>query len=206
MCGGGVGDEGVKELMWLTGLRHLSLAQNSRITDKASLFLSGLLQLRDLNLTGTQLTGNGILPLRALTVCPCLWHTYISVSHGILMASDTLWQWWMADKTLKKWDLFSWTNSLHWLGLLYLWSTVTDISSAGLVRECSIVQHVCSMKAPACQRFTRRHDGYAAADAEAGEPVPEEDAGEASGCRPPAAAPTKHPQPQLLTTQLQNTA
>lgn len=61
-------DEGVKELMWLTGLRHLSLATNPRITDRASLFLSGLMQLRDLNLTGTQLTGNGILPLRALTV------------------------------------------------------------------------------------------------------------------------------------------
>jgi hypothetical protein len=67
-----VADEGVKELMWLTGLRHLSLAQNARITDKASLFLSGLVQLRDLNLTGTQLTGNGILPLRALTVRPPL--------------------------------------------------------------------------------------------------------------------------------------
>jgi hypothetical protein len=68
ICGGGVSDEGVKELMWLTGLQHLSLAQNSRITDRASLFLSGLLQIRDLNLTGTQLTGNGILPLRSLTV------------------------------------------------------------------------------------------------------------------------------------------
>ena len=68
ICGGGISDEGVKELIWLTGLQHLSLAQNARITDRASLFLSGLSQLHDLNLTGTQLTGNGILPLRSLTV------------------------------------------------------------------------------------------------------------------------------------------
>ncbi len=68
ICGGGVGDEGAKELMWLTALEHLSLAQNPRLGDRASLFLSGLTRLTRLNLSGTQLTGNGILPLRALTV------------------------------------------------------------------------------------------------------------------------------------------
>lgn len=67
-CGNGVGDEGVKELIWLQSLQHLCLAQNPRISDKSSLFLSGLARLRTLNLTGTQLTNNGILPLRALTV------------------------------------------------------------------------------------------------------------------------------------------
>ena len=67
-CGNGVGDEGVKELIWLQSLQHLCLGQNPRITDKSSLFLSGLARLRTLNLTGTQLTNNGILPLRALTV------------------------------------------------------------------------------------------------------------------------------------------
>ena len=67
-CGNGVGDEGVKELIWLQSLRHLCLGQNPRISDKSMLFLSGLGQLRTLNLTGTALTNNGILPLRALTV------------------------------------------------------------------------------------------------------------------------------------------
>ena len=73
-CGNGVGDEGVKELIWLQSLQHLCLGQNPRITDRSSLFLSGLAKLRTLNLTGTQLTNNGILPLRALTVshfCKC---------------------------------------------------------------------------------------------------------------------------------------
>ena len=86
-CGNGVGDEGVKELIWLQSLQHLCLGQNPRITDKSSLFLSGLAHLRTLNLTGTQLTNNGILPLRALTVRPALlrqptlaWHSYGSVS------------------------------------------------------------------------------------------------------------------------------
>ena len=58
----------MKELIWLQSLQHLCLGQNPRITDKSSLFLSGLAKLRTLNLTGTQLTNNGILPLRALTV------------------------------------------------------------------------------------------------------------------------------------------
>jgi hypothetical protein len=70
ICGGGLGDEGAKELIWLTALQHLSLAQNPRLGDRASLFLSGLTRLQRLNLSGTQLTGNGILPLRALTVRP----------------------------------------------------------------------------------------------------------------------------------------
>ena len=68
ICGGHLGDEGAKDLIWLSGLQHLTLAQNPGLGDRASLFLSGLTNLKSLNLSGTQLTGNGILPLRALTV------------------------------------------------------------------------------------------------------------------------------------------
>lgn len=87
-CGNGIGDEGVKELIWLQSLQHLCLGQNPRITDKSSLFLSGLARLRTLNLTGTQLTNNGILPLRALTVSPSfrkLFSTKCLVLHGYLL-------------------------------------------------------------------------------------------------------------------------
>ena len=104
-CGNGVGDEGVKELIWLQSLQHLCLGQNPRITDKSSLFLSGLARLRTLNLTGTQLTNNGILPLRALTVSllvkilitSCVWsltnalhHTVLQIPSGALSASCLL--------------------------------------------------------------------------------------------------------------------
>ncbi len=104
-CGNGVGDEGVKELIWLQSLQHLCLGQNPRITDKSSLFLSGLARLRTLNLTGTQLTNNGILPLRALTVSllvkilitSCVWsltnalhHTVLQILSGALSASCLL--------------------------------------------------------------------------------------------------------------------
>ena len=71
VCGGGLGDAGAAELARLGALEHLSLAHNPRLGDRASLALAGLTGLRSLNLTGTQLTGNGILPLRALTVRHC---------------------------------------------------------------------------------------------------------------------------------------
>ena len=70
LCGGGVGDAGASELARMGALEHLLLAHNPRLGDRASLALAGLTRLRSLNLTGTQLTGNGILPLRALTVRP----------------------------------------------------------------------------------------------------------------------------------------
>ena len=68
LCGGSVSDVGVRWLGTLKALSSLSLAHNARVTDRASLTLACLQQLTALNLTATQLTGNGILPFCRLTV------------------------------------------------------------------------------------------------------------------------------------------
>ena len=49
-------------------LRHLSLAQNARITDASLLVLSNLTTLTFLNLSQSKLTGNGIQHLQSLQV------------------------------------------------------------------------------------------------------------------------------------------
>lgn len=52
----------------LQALRHLSLAQNTRITDASLLVLSALTNLTFLNLSQSRLTGNGIQHLQSLSV------------------------------------------------------------------------------------------------------------------------------------------
>ena len=61
-------DQGVNHMAPLMALRHLSLAQNVRITDASLLVLSALTGLTFLNLKQSKLTGNGIQHLQNLTV------------------------------------------------------------------------------------------------------------------------------------------
>lgn len=68
ICGGAITDKGVAHMSALQNLQHLSLAQNSRISDTSLMVLSNLAALTFLNLSQSKLTGNGIQHLQSLQV------------------------------------------------------------------------------------------------------------------------------------------
>ena len=83
ICGGAVTDRGVSHMGPLMSLKHLSLAQNARITDASLLTVSALTSLTFLNLAQSKLTGNGIQHLHNLTVRLALCTSFLFLAERV---------------------------------------------------------------------------------------------------------------------------
>ncbi|XP_031108758.1 toll-like receptor 13 isoform X3 [Ipomoea triloba] len=66
ICGGGLTDDGVKNLKHLSSLTVLNLSQNLDLTDKTLEHLSGLTGLVSLNVSNSRITNDGLQHLRPL--------------------------------------------------------------------------------------------------------------------------------------------